>query len=130
MNSSQYLVIIPSMAGAAQPNRIEMYKVREKFEEQTAKHFDAESVVAVEAMRVFLKALRIFHEPIVDRAYSAAEYIQVILAFARMLNGAKEGIILDALYNFMDNYRFGSDGNELTRSVIELAEQYTIELGL
>lgn len=130
MNAEQYMVIIPAMAGAAKPNRIEIYKVREMFEEQTAKHFNAEAVVAVESMRVFLKELRIFHESIVDREYSVSEYIQVILAFIDMLDGAKDGVILDALYNFMDNYNFGTEHTELTRSAVELANKYTIALGL
>ena len=130
MNHNQYMVIIPSMAGAAKPNRIEIYKVREMFEEQTKNRFNAEAVVAVESMRVFLKELKIFHEPIVDREYSVAEYTQVIVAFGEMLDGAKEGIIVDALYNFMDNYNFGTERTELTESVIKLADKYTIALGL
>lgn len=130
MNHNQYMVIIPSMAEATKPNRIEIYKVREKFEEQTKKKFDAEAVVAVEAMRVFLKEVKIFHEPIVDRECSESEYMQVIVAFAEMLDGAKKGIIVDALYNFMDNYNFGTEHTELTRSAIELAERYTVALGL
>ena len=130
MNHNQYMVIIPAMAGAAKPNRIEIYKVREMFEEQTKNRFNAEAVVAVESMRVFLKELKIFHEPIVDREYSVAEYTQVIVAFGEMLDGAKEGIIVDALYNFMDNYNFGTERTELTESVIKLADKYTIALGL
>ena len=130
MNHNQYMVIIPSMAGAAKPNRIEIYKVREMFEEQTKNRFNAEAVVAVESMRVFLKELKIFHEPIVDREYSVSEYTQVIVAFGEMLDGAKEGIIVDALYNFMDNYNFGTERTELTESVIKLADKYTIALGL
>ena len=102
--------------------------VREMFEEQTKAIFNTDAVVAVETIRVFLKQSRIFHDPIADREYDLSEYIQVILAFAR--TNAKDGIVRDALYNFMDNFNFGIEHTELIDSVIELAEEYTVELGL
>jgi hypothetical protein len=126
MNDGQYLAIIPSMALSS--NHKEILKVREMFEEQTKATFNANAVVAVESIRVFLKQLGMPHEPIADRECTVSEYAQIILAFAR--TNAKDGMIRDALYNFMDNYNFGTEHTELIDSVIELAEEYTVELGL